>query len=105
MNVIYKYKQLLISHRFQPSSIRGQKFIVVIRLSKSGRIGMSKPCLGCATSMNNIRIKFNLNYIMYSNLIDNTSVLIRENIDILALDPDIQISSGDSRRRSPKKHK
>jgi hypothetical protein len=103
MNAIYKYRKLLTSHQFTPSSIRGKKFIIVFRLSKSGLIGMSKPCLGCATGMHSFKKKINLSYILYSNIIDGHTVLIREEITELIKDTSLQLSNGDSRRRYKKK--
>jgi hypothetical protein len=105
MNAIYKYNKLLISHRFTSSMIRGKKIIIAIRISKSGLIGMSKPCLACVTGMFQHKTKINLNYILYSSVQNNKSILIKKYINELINDTSLQISTGDSRRHICKKTK
>ena len=60
INLINKYKR-------SQNKLKKNKKLIVIRLSKNGTIGNSKPCINCIKILRKYMKQLNINYIVYSN--------------------------------------
>jgi hypothetical protein len=89
--VIQKLIKLKHTKRLPKSKMRGPKALISIRISKSGILGQSKVCLGCAGFL-----------VKYANMIDQIIYMDKEKNWQKIATKDVMInattSSGDKRR-------
>jgi cytidine deaminase len=90
INAINKYYKKTLSK----SMLRSKKKLIIIKVSKSGVIGHSKPCLSCANFIYNNMNNINITDVLYSTSENKLESLKR---DELILD-NFKLSSGSSRR-------
>jgi len=64
INTITKYYKT--TQRSDRSKIKSKKILIILKLSKSGKLGNSKPCQACANYINNNLDNLNLIHIYYS---------------------------------------
>ena len=97
INVINKIYKKLLSKPVKKT----KKKLIILRVSKIGVIGNSKPCLGCANFIYNNMDNINIINILYSDIENKLESLKK---DELILD-NFNLSSGAMRRdRSKKKN-
>lgn len=94
INTINKYYKKTLSK----SSLKSKKKLIVIKVSKIGIIGHSKPCLSCANFIYNNMGNLNITDVLYSTSENKLESLKR---DELILD-NFKLSSGSSRRNRSK---
>jgi hypothetical protein len=73
-----------------PKRIRETYDIVVIRFSKTGKLGISRPCLHCLKTLYSSNI--NIKYVYYST--GNNNEIVRERLIDMLNDDVVHISSG-----------
>ena len=64
INTITKYYKT--TQRTDKNKIKSKKILIVLKLTKSGKLGNSKPCQGCANYINNNLDNLNLLNVYYS---------------------------------------
>lgn len=94
INTINKYYKKNLTK----SSLKIKKKLIIIKISKSGVIGHSKPCLSCANFIYNNMDNINIIDVLYSTSENKLESLKRDN---LILD-NFKLSSGSSRRNRSK---
>jgi hypothetical protein len=87
-----KYRRFLSPH--------GTIDIMVIRISKTGTIGYSRPCRDCLLKMTNC--KFKINQIYYS---DFDGAIIMENFSSMFHSPLTKFSNGTKKKQRERKAK
>lgn len=93
---------LLYNKKLTKSVLRGNKILIVFKISKSGVISNSLPCLSCSSSIykfinnTNMSFKLNISKVYYSN---KDSTISGETPDELINNLNVRPSSGDSRTR------
>lgn len=90
INAINKYYKKTLTK----SSLKSKKKLIIIKVSKIGIIGHSKPCLSCANFIYNNMDNLNITDVLYSTSENKLESLKR---DELILD-NFKLSSGYSRR-------
>jgi hypothetical protein len=102
------YNLMYTSKKFNKSDLRGNKILIVLKISKSGIISNSLPCLSCSSSIfkfinkTNLNFKLNISKVYYSNY---DSSLSGESPENLIKNEKIRPSSGDSRTRKLREYK
>jgi cytidine deaminase len=94
INAINKYYKKNLTK----SILKGKKKLIIIKVSKSGVIGHSKPCLSCANFIYNNMNNINITDVLYSTSENKLESLKK---DELLLD-NFKLSSGSSRRNRSK---
>lgn len=94
INTINKYYKKTLTK----SNIKSKKKLIIIKVSKSGVIGHSKPCLSCANFIYNNMTNLNIIDVLYSTS-DNILKSLKK--DELILN-NFKLSSGFSRRNRSK---
>lgn len=85
INTIVKYYKKKIPKK----NIKCKKIFIIIKISRTGKLGLSKPCQNCANFISNNYINLNISKIYYSNK------NILEELSKISLDNDeFTISSG-----------
>ena len=64
INTITKYYKT--TQRSEKNKIKSKKILIILKLTKSGKLGNSKPCQGCANYINNNLDNLNLVNVYYS---------------------------------------
>lgn len=64
INAITKYYRA--KHRSDKNKLKSKKVLIVLKITKSGKLGNSKPCQGCANYINNNLENLNLVNIYFS---------------------------------------
>lgn len=71
INTITKYYKKNIKKQFH----KLKKILIVLKISKTGTVGNSKPCNACANYLFNNFDNLNLKYVYYSNELNNLEKL------------------------------
>lgn len=83
-------RKMRIQQSINPKIARSTFDIVVIRFSKTGKLGISRPCYHCLKSLNESDI--NIKYVYYST--GNGNEIVRETLNEMMNDDMAHISSG-----------
>jgi tRNA(Arg) A34 adenosine deaminase TadA len=83
-------RRMKIYRAINPKSTRESYDIVVIRFSKSGKLGISRPCLHCLRALYTSNI--NIKHVYYST--GNDQEIVRESLIDMINDDVVHISSG-----------
>lgn len=67
INTINKYYKKDINKSIKKSILKSKKLLVILKISKTGNIGNSKPCTSCANFIFNNFQNLNLINVYYSN--------------------------------------
>ena len=83
-------RRIKTHHSLNPKRNKDSYDIIVIRLSKSGKLGISRPCYHCVKSLNDSNI--NIKYVYYST--GNGDEIVRESLSEMLNNEISHISAG-----------
>lgn len=81
-----------------PLNIRDEYDYLVVRYSKNGVLGESRPCYHCIKALQGWNIKIKYVYYSRSTNVDGNNVIHRENLDDMLDNKEIHYCSGVRRR-------